>query len=257
MEEIGVMGAAVGTILGGLSAGLWAITGLRAVGLSIFEADLTAWKRHEEGARSLMGYVVMSIGASISFPVALVLVRSGIGHYVSWGDAGQWSALWRLSDAYLMFVTMTISIYYLPRLAATKTSDGIVNEINSGLVKFLPLVASLAMLAWWGAPWIVLHLLSGDFSLVEKLIGIQIVGDVVKIAAWLHGNYLWARGETIIFVLIQFVFSFSFVVLCLAGLFFTNSVEGVVWGYVVNAFLHFSAVRKLVLIRVGKIEGAA
>jgi len=26
---------------------------------------------------------------------------------------------------------------------------------------------------------------------------------------------------------------------------------------VVNAFLHFSAVRKLVLIRVGKIEGAA
>ena len=248
MREMGALGAGVGVLFGAMIAGLAAILGLHKA----FPGFVIEWKSGQDAIFSLLKYVAMSIGAAITFPVSLVFVRTVLGEEVSWDEAGQWSALWRLSEAYLLVVTTLMSLYYLPRLAKARVSERVKMEINSGLSMFVPLAVVLAFIAYFFSEWIVSFFLSDKFARVPYLLGFQIVGDSVRIAAWLHGNYFWARGDALIFIVIQIVFSLSFAVFCWMGILLFHSAEGCVLGYVMNSLVHFLVVRRLVIRRIDR-----
>ena len=249
MRDFGALGGGAGMLLGGMVAALIAVSGLWRVYPDFMVARRNV-KRDE--LRSLLRYVAMSIGAATTFPVALMVVRTMLGETVSWDEAGQWSALWRLSEVYLLVVTTLMSVYYLPRLARASSPQSVKNEINQGILRFIPLAIVLALLAYSCAEWTVVLFLSEKFNRIQQLLGVQIVGDSIKIAAWLHGNYFWARGDASVFIMIQVVFSASFALFCWIGIGLMHSAEGCVLGYVMNSIAHFLVVRALVMHRIGQ-----
>jgi PST family polysaccharide transporter len=83
-------------------------------------------------AVNLGKYTVMSLTSAATVPVSQILVRNHYGQTLGWDAAGYLEAMWRLSSTYLMFVTTTLSVYYLPRLSELKSYNDIKREIIQG-----------------------------------------------------------------------------------------------------------------------------
>lgn len=62
----------------------------------------------------------MSMIHILTVPVSFIIIRNYITDTLSMEHAGYWQGLTKISDTYLMFITMSLSVYYLPRLSEIK-----------------------------------------------------------------------------------------------------------------------------------------
>ena len=86
----------------------------------------------------------MAMASAISMPLALIAVRKIIISNVGWDAAGQWQAVWKISEVYLSVMTMALGIYFLPQLSKLKSYIEIRREINSAALIIVPLVIIMA-----------------------------------------------------------------------------------------------------------------
>src|SRR5690606_19523182 len=91
------------------------------------------------------GYILMAVTSAISLPLALIVVRKIIISNVGWDAAGQWQAVWKISEVYLSVMTMALGIYFLPQLAKLKSYSDIRIEINNTAKIIVPLVILMAL----------------------------------------------------------------------------------------------------------------
>lgn len=63
----------------------------------------------------------MALTSALCVPLSQILIRSHTSNKFGVQYAGYWQAMIRLSGAYLMLVTTTLSTYYLPRLSELKS----------------------------------------------------------------------------------------------------------------------------------------
>jgi PST family polysaccharide transporter len=146
-------------------------------------------------------------------PLVNIAVRSHLAAQFGWVDTGYWQAVTRVSDAYLLFLTAAINIYYLPKLAATHERDALAHELLQGWRFLVPLVAALALVIWLARSWITRFLFTSDFALANTLYGPQLVGDVIKIASFVPSYVMLAKAMTRLFVASECVFALSYLVL--------------------------------------------
>ena len=71
----------------------------------------------------------MAITSALTVPVSHMIVRNYIGENLSWDDAGYWQGIWYISTMYLMVITTSLSVYYLPKLS--EIQDIIPGKIGS------------------------------------------------------------------------------------------------------------------------------
>ncbi len=159
------------------------------------------WRRLWLMWRLMFRYVGMAMVATLAMPMALIFVRSVLGAHDGWNVAGEWSALWRLSDAYLLVFVTLLNIYLVPRLAAAEDRAAAVRKVRHALVRFVPMVVCAAIVFFVLRKWVVLVALSGEFIHVTAWMPGQLIGDVLKMVAWILAQYLWVRGEVKGFVL--------------------------------------------------------
>ena len=89
---------------------------------------------------NLAKYTLMALTSALCVPISHILVRNYLGENLSWVEAGYWEAMWRLSAAYLLLITTTLSVYFLPRLSAENNKAILKREVLSGLKLLVPLV---------------------------------------------------------------------------------------------------------------------
>ena len=87
----------------------------------------------------------MSITAAILGPVSHMIIRNHLGKSFGWEAAGYWQAIWYISTMYLMVITTSLSIYYLPRLSEINNKGELRKELISGYKIILPVVSLLAL----------------------------------------------------------------------------------------------------------------
>jgi PST family polysaccharide transporter len=150
---------------------------------------------------------------------------------------GYWQAVTRVSDAYLLFLTTAINVYYLPRLAALHGRDALRREIGQAWRQLLPAAAVLALLVYAAREWVTRLLFSADFGAANALYGPQLIGDVTKIAAFVLSYLMLAKAMTGLFVLSEFVFAASYLGLVFA---FTArfGLVGAVYAFAANYALY-------------------
>jgi PST family polysaccharide transporter len=83
-------------------------------------------------AKNFAKYTAMALTTAATVPLSHIMIRNHLGQTLGWEAAGYWEAMWRLSGAYLLLVTTTLSVYYLPRLSEIKGKDQIRKEIFYG-----------------------------------------------------------------------------------------------------------------------------
>lgn len=183
-------------------------------------------------------YTAMALTSAACVPVSHILVRNHLGETLGWEAAGYWEAMWRLSAAYLMVVTTTLSLYYLPRLSELKESSGIKKEIIQGYKMILPVAALSGLVIYLLRDFIIELLFTTDFSPMRELFAWQMLGDTLKIGSWILGYVLTARAFTGVYILSEVIFSFLFYffVWLLSWKF---GFEGVSMAHALNYLLHF------------------
>lgn len=184
-------------------------------------------------AVNLAKYTAMSLTSAACVPLSQIVIRNHLGTTFGWEVAGYWEAIWRLSGAYLMFITTTLSVYYLPRFSELKLSLEIKKEIAQGYKIILPLAAIGALGIYLFRDVVIQLLFTAEFSPMRVLFGWQMFGDTLKIGSWILAYLMLGKAMYKTFIITEIIFSAFFVVLTF---FFTGryGLVGVAIAHAVN-----------------------
>lgn len=195
----------------------------------------------KQARRAIGGYMLMAITSALTVPISLILVRNILIDQVGWEAAGQWQAVWKISEVYLGVITMALGTYYLPRLSSLVGIDVIVSEIHKTARVVLPIVATLALGVYLLRDVAIWLLFTKEFNAARDLFAVQLCGDVIKIASWLYAYPMLSRGATKWFIGTEVVFSLSFVGLTLLFVSYAG-IKGVTIAYLINYLIYFSII---------------
>lgn len=197
------------------------------------------WGATDNKARKATGgYMLMAITTALTVPISLILVRNILIDQVGWEAAGQWQAVWKISEVYLGVITMALGTYYLPRLSSLVGSAAIIDEIHRTTRIILPIVAFLALCVYLLRDVAIWLLFTNHFYAARDLFAMQLFGDVIKVASWLYAYVMLSRGKTKLFIATEIIFSFLFVALSYVCVTIYGLI-GVNIAYAVNYALYF------------------
>ena len=161
-------------------------------------------------AVNLGKYTAMALTSAVTVPASHILVRNHLGETFGWETAGYWEAMWRLSAAYLMFVTTTLGVYYLPRLSEIKDPKIIKKEIIQGYTIILPTAIFIGLSIYFFRDLIIKLLFNENFAPMRELFAWQMVGDTLKIGSWILAYLMLGQAMVKIFMATELVFGFGF-----------------------------------------------
>jgi PST family polysaccharide transporter len=190
-------------------------------------------------AKNLARFTLMALTSSLCVPLSHILVRNHLGETLGWDYAGYWEAMWRLSLAYLMLVTTTLGVYYLPRLSELKDPGDIKREIFQGYRIILPVAVACAAAIYVFRSLIIRLLFSPEFGPMAELFAWQMVGDTLKIGSWILSYLMLSKAMTRLFVFSEITFAVFFVLLTmqLVAIF---GLEGAAMAHAVNYLVYWS-----------------
>jgi len=188
--------------------------------------------------KNIGGYMLMAITSALTVPVSLIFIRNILIDQVGWEAAGQWQAVWKISEVYLGVITMAMSTYYLPRLSSLSGVDAIVGEIHKTARVIIPIVAVMAIGVYLLRDVTIWLLFTNKFSAARDLFAIQLCGDVIKIASWLYAYPMLSRGATRWFMATEIIFSITFVALTYLFVSYIG-MKGAAISYLVNYSIYF------------------
>lgn len=190
-----------------------------AIGLPVFRRSPYfrpgMWKARFDGEMTarLATFSIMTLSSAVLSPLVNIAVRQHLAGHFGWTEVGYWQAVTRVSDAYLLFLTAALNIYFLPKLAATHGRAALAHELGQGWRFLMPAVMALAGAIWLARGWITRLLFTSDFALANALYGPQLIGDVIKIASFVPSYVMLAKAMTRLFVASECVFAFTYLLL--------------------------------------------
>lgn len=162
--------------------------------------------------KNFVRYFFMAITSAVIAPAGQMVVRDTMLNRFSPSDTGNWEALFKLSSAYLLFITSTLSVYYLPKISKIKIQSEIREEVVSCLKLIIPVLILTSSIIYIYKDFVVTLLFSNDFFISDKSFIFQIIiGDTIKTGAWLLGFILVAKGEVKIYFLSELIFFIVFI----------------------------------------------
>lgn len=187
---------------------------------------------------NLSKFSIMTLTSALMLPIAQLVLRNYLSAEFGWEEVGYWQAVSHVSDAYLLFITMVISVYYLPVLSGTNDKALISREVGKAFVFIVPLVSFLAFIIYILRELITVSLFSSEFYPANYLYAPQLIGDVIKISSFLFSYIMLAKAMTKMYIFSEIFFSMSYVFLAIV---FSKmyGLIGVMYAFIVNYFLYF------------------
>ncbi|MBC7488940.1 MAG: O-antigen translocase [Glaciimonas sp.] len=192
----------------------------------------------KQAALNLAKYTAMALTSAACVPVSHIFVRNHLGETFGWETAGYWEAIWRLSSAYLMVVTTTLSVYYLPRLSELEKPSDIKREIVQAYKIILPIAALSSFVIYILRDFIISLLFTKDFAPMRELFAWQMLGDSLKIGGWILSFLMLGKAMFKLYIVTEILFAIGFVVLTSL---LTNSFgfQGVAIAHAINYALYW------------------
>ena len=137
---------------------LWMIRKLPWVSWDFF-------KRHIETdiLKKYFRYTVMTLVTAATVPVSQMLLRGYVISEISPIEAGWWEGMNRISNMYLMIITSSFSVYYLPRLSEIQDNKELRSEILRSYKVVVPTLLTGFVLVYLLRYWVVKILFTADF----------------------------------------------------------------------------------------------
>lgn len=202
-------------------------------------------KMDTRAVRELSGFGLMGLTSAMLAPLAYIYIRDFLAAQLGLHAAGYWQASWKISEIYLMLITLTLSVYYLPRLAEISIAAELKTEILKVYRYVLPIVMIGAIIIYVLRDFIVRTLFSADFAPMRDLFFWQVIGDVLKIGSWILSYVMLGRAMVKPFIITEVIFAVTFCI-------FTNifvrvfGLQGVAMAYAMNYAIYWFVIFYLV-----------
>ena len=154
-------------------------------------------------ASQLGKFTLMALITSVTMPVAYVMMRNLMAEHYSWDEVGIWQGVSSISDAYLQFITASFSVYLLPTLSRLTAKQDVSREIGRSLKFVLPAVAAASLTVWLLRDFAIWLLFSAKFTAMRDLFAWQLLGDVLKVGAYVFGYLVIARASLRFYILAE------------------------------------------------------
>ncbi len=156
----------------------------------------TGKPRFRSRSHPLLRYVLPGLSIGILAPGSMLVARGIVGDALSWHEAGVLQALWRVADWVCAFAAGILSVYFLPRFAASRASPLLMDEMRRAAVMILlPAIAVFAVLFLAQRP-LLAALYGPDFGATDGAAALLFAGSVVRIASWIPLFALYAMRRT-------------------------------------------------------------
>lgn len=154
-------------------------------------------------AGQLSKFTLMALITSVTLPVAYIMMRKLLAAQYGWDEVGIWQGVSSISDAYLQFITASFSVYLLPTLSRLTEKRDITREVVKSLKFVLPAVAAASFTVWLLRDFAIWLLLSNKFTAMRDLFAWQLVGDVLKVGAYVFGYLVIAKASLRFYILAE------------------------------------------------------
>ena len=185
--------------------------------------------------KDLSGFSLMALATILSFSLSQLWVRTHLINVVSLDAAGLWEGLNRISNFYIFFLAMIFSSYILPKYAEAKTGKEILGQIKSNFTFIAGLTAFILLLVYLLRSLVIRIVFTEEFLPLGDIIHFHLVGDFLKILAWLLTNMLVARKQIVLFIVTDIIYHFSFVALTFL---FVDSLQEVTMAYAASGIIY-------------------
>lgn len=204
-------------------------------------------------SRKFASFALMALVSALCVPLSQMLIRSHLSNEFGLLYAGYWEAMVRLSAAYLMLVTTTLGVYYLPRLAELKRLSEIKQEVYLGYKFIFPLALLGGLCVFLLKDWIIVILFSESFLPMRELVLWQMIGDSLKIGSWILAYLMLSKAMTKLFIVTEIIFALTLVVFTYVA---TNILGfvGVTIAYLINYALYWIVLSLLVFKQLREIN---
>lgn len=182
-------------------------------------------------------YTLMTLTTAATVPISQLLLRSYVISEISPIEAGWWEAMNRLSNMYLMVITTSFSVYYMPRLSEIQDRIELRREILKAYKIIVPILLVGFTLIYVFRHLIIRILFSQEFLPMDSLFIWQLIGDFFKICSWLLAFLMVAKARMKAYITTEIVFALTFIFL---GFVFMrlNGVIGITQAYLINFILY-------------------
>lgn len=184
-------------------------------------------------------FTLMTLTSSLTVPLVQMILRGYVMAEISPTDAGLWEGMNKISNVYLMVITSSFSVYYLPRLSELKNPNEIRHEIYKAYKAIIPILLVGFIIIYFLRFFIIRLLFTSEFLPMQHLFAWQMGGDTLKICSSLIAHIMLAKAMTFKYVTTEILFSVSYLGL---GLFFVrfDGIVGLTQSYFVNYIVYMA-----------------
>lgn len=206
--------------------------------LKLFDLKMILEPMDKSLSWKLFKYALMSMVSAFIVPISTLMIRKYILNNFMPQEAGYVQGLWSISSMYLMIVTTTLSIYYLPTLSSIRDWSLLRREVLKGYSFLLPIAILGGLGIFIFKDLIISILYTPEFLPMKDYFMFQIIGDSFKIASWILGYLMVAKAMTRLYIITEILFSSLYVALSFTFMNYFGSI-GVTYAYALNYFIFF------------------
>jgi PST family polysaccharide transporter len=142
---------------------------------------------------------------------SILLVRVLIAKHHGVSAAGYFDAAWSISVMYMSLFFSSLQTYLLPTISAGRLGSSLYAELGNALrlsfIVLLPIITLLIVIK----PLVVHILFSGEFIEGLDVLRWTLLGDYLRIAAWVLALFLLARAEMKAYLFHEFLWNLVFI----------------------------------------------
>lgn len=171
-------------------------------------------KNFDNGSfKLLFSFALLSILSTAANPVVSILIRNAIVDTISLKSAGYYEFASRISSTSILFFSLTVTSYYLPRISEIRKKNELFTEIKNTYKIIAPVVFLLLSLIYISRHLIIEVLATIDFYESERLFFFQLLGVFFKICAQVLGFVFLAKAKIKILISIELILNIIYVLL--------------------------------------------
>jgi PST family polysaccharide transporter len=175
-----------------------------------FNIFLFVGKIDKDLSKKLFKYALMALVSAGCMPVCQIFIREYLTVSLGHEAAGYWEGMLRMSSAYLLLVSTTLSVYFLPRLSELKIASDIRRELAQGYKLIIPIVGLCGLFIYFFRDALIVILFSQDFYPMRGFFLWQMIGDTLKISAWILAYLMLGKAMVKAYIFTEIGFSITY-----------------------------------------------
>jgi O-antigen/teichoic acid export membrane protein len=195
--------------------------------------DFFSIKFDREILKKLSKFSLMAINNAIVGAIGQIVLRNIIIKNTSIAEAGLWDSMNKISSSYLLLLTTSIQVYFLPTLASITVAALVWKELLRANKLIIPIITIILFIVFCFREHIILLLFTKDFLPIKEFFGYQLMGDIIKISSWIFAYIMYARAMTRQLIITDNVFTATYILLSYF-LIQEFNLKGVYIAYIIN-----------------------